>query len=407
LLQWLPQWKPSAIDLVRSMPSRHFTQPRITDSHASRSRSLRAIARSLSHLARRQQARSARQLSTRVQPKSLESPRECGRPAHRAVRSPHAQRASQSTSGSRRAHLRPACSVSRRASLDHSTVATHVVDTTTIHNTAAADLTSPAFSHPTTRTTKEISMCDPLTATIIATATAAVGQIGAYQTGKAQARALAQQSQVQSDEISAAAGNELTERARAARRERATARAAGSEAGINLGSGSFIAALQNSAFNQYNDQGLIIQNERNQQRARIANTNSLASQIQIPSACPQRSPSAAQASVRGTRRPPPRSAARRRRSPRLVTDEASNALAARSHSVRQNAQRRRLHHPRASPACCVGRHRRRPSASPSSASASASASADQLSSFGSTPPSRCIVDRRRSEQLARRCGSQP
>ena len=36
--------------------------------------------------------------------------------------------------------------------------------------------------------------------------------------------------------------------------------------------------------NQINDQGLIIQNERNQQRAREANTRSAASQIQVPSA---------------------------------------------------------------------------------------------------------------------------
>ena len=126
-------------------------------------------------------------------------------------------------------------------------------------------------------------MCDPVTATVLAVTTAAVGQIGAYKSGKAQAAALAYQSQVQADEISRAAGNELTERARAARRERAAARAAGSEAGINLGSGSFIAALQNSAMNQINDQGLIIQNERNQQRARVAQTRSLASQIQVPS----------------------------------------------------------------------------------------------------------------------------
>lgn len=88
----------------------------------------------------------------------------------------------------------------------------------------------------------------------------------------------------QADEIAAAAGVELGERARAARRERASMRASASESGINLGSGSFLAALQTSISNQQNDMGLITENANNRQGARGAQAKSLMSQIQMPSA---------------------------------------------------------------------------------------------------------------------------
>lgn len=139
-------------------------------------------------------------------------------------------------------------------------------------------------------------MCEPVTAAWAAStfltkafivgsvASTALGQVGQYQSAKAQVRAINQQNEVQAREISKAAGQEMFERARAARRERGTARAAGSEAGVNLGSGSFLAALQNSAFNQYNDQGLIVQNEKSQQAARSANARSAMSSIQMPTA---------------------------------------------------------------------------------------------------------------------------
>ena len=108
--------------------------------------------------------------------------------------------------------------------------------------------------------------------TVIATAASAYGQ---HQSASANAKALSQQNQVQAEEIAKAAGNELHERARAARRERAEIRASAAESGINLGSNSFLAALQASAMNQYNDEGLIVQNERGQQRARAARARSL------------------------------------------------------------------------------------------------------------------------------------
>lgn len=119
----------------------------------------------------------------------------------------------------------------------------------------------------------------------VTVASAAASQYGQYQSAKAQVSAINQQNKLQAEEIAKAAGQEMTERARAARRERGAMRAAGSEAGINIDtSGSFTAALQASAFNQYNDQGLISYNERAQQRARQANATSSMSSIQVPNA---------------------------------------------------------------------------------------------------------------------------
>jgi hypothetical protein len=129
-------------------------------------------------------------------------------------------------------------------------------------------------------------MCDPLTVmaalTIASTAVSTVGQI---QSGKAQAKAIDQQSETRAEEIADSAGHEMSERARAARRERASLRAAGSAAGINLDtSGSFMASLNTATMNQYNDNGLISHNERTQQRARQAEAASAMSRVQIPSA---------------------------------------------------------------------------------------------------------------------------
>ena len=133
-------------------------------------------------------------------------------------------------------------------------------------------------------------MCEPVTIgalTLTATqtamaglmiATAAASVYASNKQGKAQAQLIGRQNQVQADQIADAAGQQLTERSRAARRERAMMRASGAEAGINLGSGSFLAALSTSALNQTNDAGTILQNERNQQAARQANANSLQNQ---------------------------------------------------------------------------------------------------------------------------------
>lgn len=90
----------------------------------------------------------------------------------------------------------------------------------------------------------------------------------------AQANALAIQNQVAQQEIADQNGQQINERARAARRERAAARVAASESGINLGSNSFLAMLQSSEVNQSIDSGLILHNEKVQQRSRQAQYNS-------------------------------------------------------------------------------------------------------------------------------------
>ena len=110
----------------------------------------------------------------------------------------------------------------------------------------------------------------------------AISAVSQYRNAKAQQKAIAQQSAVQADEIAQQKGEELTARARAARRERGAMRAAASESGINLGSGSFLAALSTSALNEMNDSGLIIKNGEMAQRARIAQTNSLFASHPVP-----------------------------------------------------------------------------------------------------------------------------
>lgn len=103
---------------------------------------------------------------------------------------------------------------------------------------------------------------------------AAVGSIAtnmaANKAADRQADAYEAQNRILQEEIADRTGNELNERARAARRERAAARVAASESGINLGSNSFLAMLQTSEINQAMDSGLIVRNEKTQQRARVA-----------------------------------------------------------------------------------------------------------------------------------------
>lgn len=130
-------------------------------------------------------------------------------------------------------------------------------------------------------------MCEPISATTaimigLSAATTAAGLYTQHQSAKKQVAAINEANEAQADEISKAAGKEMTERARAARRERGAMRAAASESGLNLASGSFMAALQTSAFNQYNDQGTVIQNERGQQRSRAARARSEMAGVQMP-----------------------------------------------------------------------------------------------------------------------------
>lgn len=101
----------------------------------------------------------------------------------------------------------------------------------------------------------------------------------------AQAKAIRAQSQEQANEIARSAGERDSQAAQEARMARAQAAVAASGAGINLGSNSFLASLQTTSMNQFNEKGLILENETAQQGARIAETNSeLATKASGPTA---------------------------------------------------------------------------------------------------------------------------
>lgn len=91
-------------------------------------------------------------------------------------------------------------------------------------------------------------------------------------------KALNAQNELRADEINQQAGQELNERSRAARKERAAARVAASEAGVNLGSGSFLALLQSSEVQQAQESGVILKNKDSAQKARQAEYTSQLSQ---------------------------------------------------------------------------------------------------------------------------------
>lgn len=124
-------------------------------------------------------------------------------------------------------------------------------------------------------------MCNPAIALAAVAAVASVANnVQQNKANKAYQKSLDKQNAVRQEEIRKQAGQELTERARAARRERGSARAAASAAGVNLDSNSFLAMLTTSEVAQTNDSGTILYNERAAQRARHAEYASMLSRIQ-------------------------------------------------------------------------------------------------------------------------------
>lgn len=126
-------------------------------------------------------------------------------------------------------------------------------------------------------------MCTPAAIPWVFAGIAAVGTViemrEANKAAERQANALAIQNSIRQEEIADRTGNELNEIARAARRERAAARVSASESGINLGSNSFLAMLQSSEINESINSGLVLRNEKTQQRARDAEYQSNLSQL--------------------------------------------------------------------------------------------------------------------------------
>lgn len=115
----------------------------------------------------------------------------------------------------------------------------------------------------------------------IAVVASVAQNVQANRAASAQAKAITAQNQIKANQISDQMGQQIDERARAARRERAAARVSASESGINLGSNSFLAMLQTSEVNQSIDSGLILHNEANLQKQRQTDYRSYMSQIHM------------------------------------------------------------------------------------------------------------------------------
>lgn len=124
-------------------------------------------------------------------------------------------------------------------------------------------------------------MCNPALALMgLAAGASVASSVAQNKANRAFERSLNEQNRLRQEEIRKRAGQELTERARQARRERGSARAAASAAGVNLDSNSFLAMLSTVDTNLTNDAGTILYNERHQQKARDVEYRSQLSQIQ-------------------------------------------------------------------------------------------------------------------------------
>lgn len=123
-------------------------------------------------------------------------------------------------------------------------------------------------------------MCNPLAFMAVAALGSVAQNVAQNKANRAYEKSLNEQNNLLREEMRKKAGHELTERARQARRERGSARAAASAAGVNLDSNSFLAMLSTIDTNLTNDAGTILYNERHQQKARDVEYRSKLSQIQ-------------------------------------------------------------------------------------------------------------------------------
>lgn len=114
-------------------------------------------------------------------------------------------------------------------------------------------------------------MCEPTTIALAVGAVSAIATgasyVAANKSADAQSKLLTQQAIQRNTEINQSAGQQLDQRAQAAREERAAARAASAESGVNLDSNSFLAQLQTSDLQQVNDNGVILKNAENQKKS--------------------------------------------------------------------------------------------------------------------------------------------
>lgn len=137
-------------------------------------------------------------------------------------------------------------------------------------------------------------MCEPVTMAIAATTatqaimgglaatSAAVGAYGARAAGQAQADAIGEQRQLQSDQIQDAAEVKIGERVKNARAERSRLRVSAGEAGVS--GNSFASQLMDSAFQENEDITNISINTSNAQNASQATANAALTKTEQPSA---------------------------------------------------------------------------------------------------------------------------
>jgi hypothetical protein len=119
-------------------------------------------------------------------------------------------------------------------------------------------------------------MCDGASEVMLVMAVvgAATTAVAANQQAKAEQGAINKQAETRSSEIAAQAAQAEQQQAQEGREARAQSAVAASASGINLGSNSFLASIQETTMNQVNNQGLIMENERNAQAGNQAEANS-------------------------------------------------------------------------------------------------------------------------------------
>ena len=132
-------------------------------------------------------------------------------------------------------------------------------------------------------------MCDPVTAAIVvgvsSVASTAANVVAQTKTANAQTAAINAQRAVNREETRQQASAELFDRMRAGRREQASVRAAGGEAGLSLSSGGSIEALLlDSAMQTEMANDRTLANMESRHRANEADANSMLSRIQKPTA---------------------------------------------------------------------------------------------------------------------------
>lgn len=127
-------------------------------------------------------------------------------------------------------------------------------------------------------------MCDPVTATVLAVATAAASVHTQIKAANAQESAIRQQMELASEENRRVASAELFDQSRAARVQQGRTMAAAGEAGLSLSSGSIQGLLTDIAMQRTLQGDRTIANMESRHAQNVAEGSSMLSQIQKPTA---------------------------------------------------------------------------------------------------------------------------